>query len=115
MNLLLILTIGILCASGVFLMLRRSAIRVLLGMMILSNAINLIIFVGAGVTPSVPPIIPADQSALSTAAAEPVSQALILTAIVIGFALFAFMMALLIRHCDHHQCDDLDLMTEELQ
>jgi len=115
MNIGIIFIVGILCSCGVFLMLRRSAVRVLLGMMVLSNGINLAIFAAAGVTPAVPPIIPMNEKTLSPLAAEPLSQALILTAIVIGFGLFSYMMALLIRTCEARETDDLDTMTEELQ
>lgn len=115
MNLLLIVVIGVLSACGAYLMLRRSMLRVLLGMLLLSNAINLVLFVGGGLTTELPPIIAPGEHVLSPLAAEPLSQALILTAIVIGFGILAFSMALFIRACAHHKSDDLDSMTEELE
>lgn len=104
---LLAVAVGVLAATGTFLLLQRSMIRLVIGLAILSNAVNLLIFTAGRLTRGKAPIIPQGESALSGAFANPVSQALILTAIVISFGLFAFSLALAYRA--HADFDSLDL------
>jgi multicomponent Na+:H+ antiporter subunit C len=97
MYLLYALTISLIAACGVHLLLSRHVVRTLLGITVLSAAVNLIIFYAGRIGPIVPPVIPAGQTTLTAAAANPLPQALILTAIVIGFALTAFVAALALQ------------------
>ncbi|MFS8054497.1 MULTISPECIES: Na+/H+ antiporter subunit C [Rhizobium] len=84
-------------AAAIYLMMSKFSIRIMLGIAILGNAVNLLLFTAGRVTPEVPPIIPAGADTLSTSAANPLPQALILTAIVISFSFFAFLLVLTYR------------------
>lgn len=108
MELLLILVLGLLYAGGVYFILRRSMVKLLLGIMLLGSATNILIFVLGSVVKGKPPVIAADKVALSGTYADPVPQALILTAIVISFALTAFAIVLLKRVYALLKTDDLD-------
>jgi multicomponent Na+:H+ antiporter subunit C len=96
-ELLLALTIGTMAAASVYLMLARNVLRFIFGLILLSNAANMTIFLSGRLTPGVPPLIEygADQAAPGVSNALP--QALVLTAIVIGFGLFAFALMLVFR------------------
>lgn len=89
--------IGILTAAGVYLLLRRSLLRMVFGLILLSNAVNLLILTAGGLTRGVPPLIATGATDLPAGAANPLPQALILTAIVIGFGLIAFALILVYR------------------
>ncbi|HHP7238784.1 NADH-quinone oxidoreductase subunit K [Longibacter sp.] len=91
------LLIGLLTASGVYLLLRRSLLRMLFGLILLSNAVNLLLLTAGGLTRGQPPLISGTETVMDSAAANPLPQALILTAIVIGFGLIAFALVLVYR------------------
>ncbi|MDQ0324565.1 multicomponent Na+:H+ antiporter subunit C [Rhodopseudomonas julia] len=93
----LALLVGCFFASAIYLMLSDSLIRILLGVTILSNAVNLLIFTAGRIVKEVPPIIPEDAMVPPIATANPLPQALILTAIVISFSFFAFLLVLVFR------------------
>lgn len=88
---------GVLLASGVYMMLSGHMLRFLLGLLLLSNAINLAIFAAGRLTAGAPPFLNADGHTPGHDLANALPQALLLTAIVIGFGLFAFALALAIR------------------
>lgn len=90
-SLVLLVTMAVLYAAGVYLLLERSMTRVLFGFLLLGNATNLLIFIMVG-EPGKAPI--ADNAGEET---DPLPQALILTAIVITFAVSAFLLALIYR------------------
>lgn len=102
------IVIGILFGCGCYLVMRRNIVRVLLGIMLLSQAANLLIFTGAGLTRDIPPIIPDPLTTLAKPHADPLPQALVLTAIVIGFAVLAFAIVLVLRAYDKTGSDDLN-------
>jgi multicomponent K+:H+ antiporter subunit C len=85
--------IGIVAASGVYLLLRGRTFPVVLGLNLLSYAVNFFIFAMGRLTAGQPPIVVAGVEAY----ADPLPQALVLTAIVIGFGMTAFLLALAIR------------------
>lgn len=105
---LLPIAIGILFGCGSYLVMRRNIVRVLLGIMLISQAANLLIFAGAGLTRSRPPIIPDGAVTLVAPYADPLPQALVLTAIVIGFAVLVFAISLVLRAYEKTGSDDLD-------
>lgn len=111
MNLIIALLAGALFAIAIYLMLRRSVVKLLIGLAVLSHATNLIIFAAGGLTRGVPPIVPAGETVPPPGHADPIPQALILTAIVIGFGVLAFMMALVSRAARHSGTDDSDAFT----
>ena len=93
-NLVLALTIGALFASGVYLMLSRNMIRVILGFMLAGHSINLLLLTtGVG---GVPPIV--GEAEGGEQMADPIPQALILTSIVISLALSTFLFAMAYRN-----------------
>lgn len=94
MTWLVILAFWCALASGIYLMLSRDLLRCLFGIMLMSTAINILVFMSGRVGNVLPPIITGGQQALSGLAANPVPQALVLTAIVIGFSLTCFSMLL---------------------
>lgn len=88
MSAVLVLLIGVLFGTGTYLMLHRTLTRIVLGVALFGNGVNLLFLVTAG--PSGEPPIIGRPGRL----ADALPQALILTAIVIGFALQAFLLAL---------------------
>lgn len=102
--------IGCFIALGVYLLLSRSVIRMLLGMTIFGNGVNLLIFTAGRLTREVAPIIPSGLYQPEGPIANPLPQALILTAIVIGFAMFSFLLVLAFRAYQSLNADDTDTM-----
>jgi multicomponent Na+:H+ antiporter subunit C len=82
-------------AAGVYLALARDLLRCVIGVSLVGSAANLVMFVAGRVGVPVPPLIPAGQTVLVDAA-NPLTQALVLTAIVIGFALTCFSLVLVL-------------------
>ena len=108
MHILLALVTGILFAGGLYLMLRRSIVKLAFGLALIAHAANLAIFTSSGLVRGEPPIIEAGGMRLAAVSSDPVPQALILTAIVIGFALLAFVIVLIKRAAWIVGTDDLD-------
>lgn len=94
---LLALVVGVLFACGIYLMLRRNLLRFVFGLILLSNGANLLIFTAGRLTRVTPPLIPEDAEVPVAEVANALPQALVLTAIVIGFGLVAFALVLLMR------------------
>ncbi|MBO6719124.1 MAG: Na+/H+ antiporter subunit C [Rhizobiaceae bacterium] len=103
--------VGIFFAVAVYLLLSKHIIRILLGAAILGNAVNLLIFTAGRLTREVPPIIPDTLPIPAEATANPLPQALVLTAIVISFSFFAFLLVLTYRAYQELGTDD----TEEMR
>lgn len=110
METILAFVIGALFAAGIYMMLRRSLVKLLIGLGLLSHAANLLIFTAAGLNRGAPPVIPAGETVLQPPYADPMPQALILTAIVISFGVMAFALALAYRAYKSVGTDDLDKM-----
>ena len=111
METILAVVIGGLYACGLYLMMRRSLVKLILGLSLLGNASNLLIFTSGGLTRGRAPVVGRDAEVLSASAADPLPQALILTAIVIGFGVLAFTLILLKRAYQIVGTDDLDDLT----
>ena len=97
MLLLLALGIGTLAGCGVWLLLRARSFDVVLGMTLLSYAINLFIFAMGRVKVGAVPIVEPGRVATLANTADPLPQALVLTAIVISFAMTAVLLAIALR------------------
>ncbi len=97
MEVLFCLLVGVFFAAAVYLMLSKFLVRILLGVAILGNAVNLLLFTSGRILREVPPIIPAGLDRQVAVTANPLPQALILTAIVISFSFFAFLLVLSYR------------------
>jgi multicomponent Na+:H+ antiporter subunit C len=104
--------IGGLYAAAIYMMLRRSIVKLVIGLVLLGNAANLLIFTAGGMVRGAPPLVPDGVSAPAEAVADPLAQALILTAIVIGFGVLAFAVVLIHRAYEVVQVDDLDQMKD---
>jgi multicomponent Na+:H+ antiporter subunit C len=92
--------------AGVYLAMSRDVLRIVLGLAILGNGANLI-FLGAGrLDRTEPAVVPLGEQLLSATAANPLPQALVLTAIVIGFALLCFSLVLVMRLIYDTRVDD---------
>ncbi|MFP4039836.1 MAG: Na+/H+ antiporter subunit C [Desulfosudaceae bacterium] len=88
---------GLMTAVSIYLMLSGNTIRYIFGLVIATNAVNLLIFVAGRLSSSRPPLIPEGAAVTKEAMANALPQALILTAIVIGFALLTFVFILFYR------------------
>ena len=110
MEVLMAILIGGLFAAAFYLILRRSLAKLIIGLALLTNAANLLIFTVGGLTRATPPLVPPGMTVPDGPVADPLPQALILTAIVIGFGLLAFMMVLAFRTYQIVGVDDIDGM-----
>lgn len=108
MEILLALASGALYMAGVYLILRRRLAQLIIGLGLLSNGTNLLIFAAGGLTRAHPPVVPPGVDQLTPPYADPVPQALVLTAIVIGFGLLAFSLVLAHRVHATTGTDDVD-------
>lgn len=108
MEVLLAGLIGLLYTLGVYMLLRRSLVKSIIGLALLGTATNLLIFVCAGLVRAKPPIIREPFERLPLGTADPLAQALILTAIVISFGVLAFAMVLIKRTYTTFGTDDPD-------
>ena len=97
MEFLFAITVGVLVSAAVYLMLSNNLLRFIFGLVLISNAANLTIFVSGRLTDGTPPLIPEGADAPLGDVANALPQALVLTAIVIGFGLFAFAIVLVFR------------------
>ena len=98
-SLVLALLVGVLFATGTYLLLRRDPIKLILGLSLLTYAINFVLFGTSKLTRGVPPVV-ADKETFAgeiSQFVDPLPQALILTAIVISFGVTAFMVVLVNR------------------
>jgi multicomponent Na+:H+ antiporter subunit C len=112
METVLAFTIGALYAAAIYMLLRRSVVKLLIGLSLLGHAANLLIFTAAGLTRGNPPVIAPGSTASAAGFADPLPQALILTAIVIGFGVTAFALALVYRVYSTLGTDDVNRMGE---
>ncbi len=93
----LALTVGAIVAGGLYLVLQRNLLRFIFGLILLSGGVNLLIFTAGRPARGAPPLVPDGAYEPIGAVANSLPQALILTAIVIGFGLTAFALVLLLR------------------
>jgi len=94
MEALLACLIGLMFAAALYLMLSGSLVKFVFGFTLIGNAVNLLIFAAGRLLHVQPPLIPPDRTGLPHAVSNALPQALILTAIVIGFALLCFALVL---------------------
>ena len=113
MEILLALASGVLYTAGIYLMLRRPLAQQIIGQGQFSNGTNLLIFAVGGLTRAHPPVVGQGAAQLVPPYADPVPQALVLTAIVIGFGLLAFLLVLAHRVHAIAGTDDVDAVGRE--
>jgi len=108
MEIILSLAIGVLAGSGVWLLLRPRTFQVIMGLSLISYAVNLFIFSMGRITLGVPPVIDPDWAGDFSHYADPVPQALVLTAIVIAFATTALFLVILLASRGFTGTDHVD-------
>jgi multicomponent Na+:H+ antiporter subunit C len=106
MEIILSALIGCLFAGGVYCLMRRSLMRLVIGVMLLSQGANLLVFSSGTLTADTPAFVTTPAMVPPAGHADPLPQALVLTAIVIGFGLMVFTIALLLRAYQELQSDD---------
>lgn len=97
MEILIAISIGLLTGAGIYRLLGGSKVDIVVGLVLLSQGANLIILASGGLLENAPALISKDSSGEM---ADPLPQALVLTAIVIGFGILAFILTLLTRSSD---------------
>ena len=110
MEILLPIITGVLYTAGLLLILHRSFMKMILGIVVMGHATNLFLFIISGIFRE-PPLLEKGQTDIS-GMADPVPQALILTAIVIGFGIQTFAIVLLKRAYKVKDTDDLDELVQ---
>ncbi|HPE17371.1 MAG TPA: Na+/H+ antiporter subunit C [Tenuifilaceae bacterium] len=95
MDILLSILTGLIYSVAIYLLLHKGMVKMILGIMMLGYATNLFIFIIARITRGLPALIPENADSFLQAYADPVPQALILTAIVIGFGIQTFAIVLI--------------------
>ncbi|MCG8702337.1 MAG: NADH-quinone oxidoreductase subunit K [Bacteroidales bacterium] len=111
MEILLAILTGLLYAAGVYMILRRSIIKFIIGIIFFSNATNLLVFLSAGIVKGAPVFL-SSASGDDKIITDPLPQALVLTAIVIGFGIVVFTMALKYKFFKITGTDDLDQLKQ---
>lgn len=108
MEILLGLLVGVLMSVSVWLMLSRNLVKFLFGLVLISNVANLIIFMVGGLREGAPPLI---TDTANQVYANSLPQALVLTAIVIGFGLVSFTLILALKAYQAIGTVDVDEMN----
>lgn len=108
MTLVLAILVGVLYTAGIYMILRRNLVKVIIGLIFLGHAANLLIFTIGRLTKGVPAFISKNAETANANIAEPLPQALILTAIVIGFGVQAFAIVLFKSIYMQTKSDDID-------
>jgi multicomponent Na+:H+ antiporter subunit C len=110
MEIILAILVGVLYTAGVYMMLRRSILKFIIGLIFMSNATNLLVFLTAGIVPGNPAFV--DAKGTEGVIADPLPQALVLTAIVIGLGIVVFSLALKYKFFEVTGTDDLDQLKK---
>jgi len=111
MEILLAILVGVLYTAGLYMLLRRSIVKFIIGIIFLSNATNLLIFLASGVISGAPAFV--EENIVSTKdISDPLPQALVLTAIVIGFGITVYTLALKYKFFEVTGTDDLDQLKK---
>ncbi len=113
MVLILAIVIGVLYTAGVYMLLRRSIVKLIFGLIFFSHATNLLVFLAGGLTKVKPPFIAEGELVAATGSADPLPQALLLTALVIGFGITAYALVLIYQFYKTTGTDDLDELKEK--
>ncbi|MDO9151230.1 MAG: Na+/H+ antiporter subunit C [Methylotenera sp.] len=108
MEAILAIAIGLLFGCGVYLMLRARTFPVIIGLTLTSYAVNLFLFASGRLVVNAPPIISADIVRYT----DPIPQALVLTAIVIGFGMTAYIVTLALRGLSESGDDHVDMIEK---
>jgi multisubunit Na+/H+ antiporter MnhC subunit len=105
---LLAISVGVMIAGALYLMLSGMLVRFVFGFVLMGNAVNLLIFTAGRLSDTAPPLIATGRTLPAEPVANALPQALVLTAIVIGFAMTLFLLVLLYRTYDRTRTLDAD-------
>ena len=111
MEIVIVILIGGMFSAGFYLLLQRRLAQLIVGLGLLTNATNLLVFTVAGLSRQGSPLIQNGAEQLPETASDPTPQALVLTAIVIGFGVLAFFITLAYRAYKEVGSDDLEEMV----
>lgn len=111
MEIILAILVGVLYAAGVYMLLRRSILKFIIGIIFISNATNLLVFMASGLIRGKPAFV-SDNVSKAVDLADPLPQALVLTAIVIGFGIVVFTLTLKFKFFQVTGTDDLDQLKQ---
>lgn len=111
MEVILAILVGVLYTVGIYMLLRRSILKFIIGIIFMSNATNLLVFLSAGIIPGSPAFVKEQTDNLHQVA-DPLPQALVLTAIVIGLGIVVFTLALKFKFFSSTGTDDLDQLQK---
>lgn len=104
-------SVGALFAVGAFMLMRRSFVKLVIGLMLLGHGANLLIFLVARPVVGCPPLVDEDAVAPVSPYSDPLPAALVLTAIVISFGIVSYTIVLLKRTYQDLGTDDLESLT----
>lgn len=111
-NFSLLLLSGVLISCGVYLILDRAMTKMVMGLLLLGNGVNLLLLMSGGSAGS-PPIMGRDSEVYGDKVADPLAQGMILTAIVISMAMTAFILTLAYRQYRYRTEDIIEDDTED--
>ncbi|MEL6739209.1 MAG: Na+/H+ antiporter subunit C [Planctomycetota bacterium] len=112
MMLLLAVSVGVLFATGTYMMMRRSLVKLVIGLALVGHAANLLIYTGARPLRGRPPLVETGESVPPAPFSDPLPAALVLTAIVIGFGIVSYTVVLVKRAYQDVGSDDLHDYTK---
>ena len=112
MTYLIAILIGGLFTAAIYLLLHNSFFKIIVGIILFGNAANLFLIAVSGITRGAPALISESHSAAENTMADPTPQALILTAIVIGFGLQAFLIVLFKSVYETLKTDHMNQLNE---
>lgn len=112
MTLVLVATVAVLFATGTYLMLQQNLVRIVIGLGFIAHGANILLLLAGG-PPGQPPIVGVDGSFNVEAMSDPLPQAMGLTAIVITFAITAFLLAMAYRNWVLHGDDVVEHDLED--
>ena len=110
MEIILAVLVGVLYTAGVYMILRRSILKFIIGIMFIGNATNLIVFLASGIVAGEPAFVDGVVQNASQMA-DPLPQAFVLTSIVISFGIVVFALALKLKFFEITGTEDLDQLT----
>ena len=113
MELVIATTIGVLAGSGIWLLLRPRTFQVIIGLSLLSYAVNLFIFGMGRLRVGAPPVLDPSQTGNLARYVDPLPQALVLTAIVISFAMTALFLVVILVARGLSGSDHVDSVERE--
>ncbi len=109
--LLLACSVGVLFATGAYMLMRRSLVKLVVGLVLLGQAANLLIYAASGPLRGRPPLVEAGETTPPAPFSDPLASALVLTAIVISFGIASYTIVLVKRAYQDVGSDDLALYT----